>query len=433
MRGAKSKSVTWFVQGVLGSRRKRQAWRWHTLNLRQLPRPCENQWLPRQLIIPWFQASSVSNVSICFVGFSCHKWSQIWHENRTATATARRVALFPDLWGASQHLLGGQGANATGPGGAIFASLVMSVVPTWFQHGSNLFQLASFIFTNCSAIFSRKLWMKLPVHPVGPVDLVLPTLWFTSVAFASQAQPTPRPSPERHVVRPRSRHRMMPQERIPPCSALRNWTKWMSNFDGLWICESTPQGPTVVTICFMVCLIVDFVLACPRLMFQDCEDDPAGKPKKETSFFPQFWAKHCKQKPVAWGQKHPVHGLRRCISLSARCHLQVLNNLLAQFRTVSVPLLLGRQCGHPEDSSEASAEPRVAFPADCGSAAHRFLYRKMAEETLLPGFVIQTVDSPQWPPRPWDEMGWDMLIVKVRIGEVGWDCWRGWKCWAMQR
>ncbi len=28
----------------------------------------------------------------------------------------------------------------------------------------------------------------------------------------------------------------------------------------------------------------------------------------------------------------------------------------------------GRQCGHPEDAPDVSAEPRVAFPADCASS-----------------------------------------------------------------
>eukprot|EP00435_Cladocopium_sp_Y103_P033262 s1005_g8.t1 len=55
---------------------------------------------------------------------------------------------------------------------------------------------------------------------------------------------------------------------------------------------------------------------------------------------------------------------------------------------------LGRQCGHAEDGPDASNEPRIAFPADCSSSRHHFKYRKMAEDQLLPGFVIQSVDSP---------------------------------------
>lgn len=90
----------------------------------------------------------------------------------------------------------------------------------------------------------------------------------------------------------------------------------------------------------------------------------------------------------------------------------------------------GRQCGHPEDS-DASAEPRLAFPADCGStkrheksmkfheilmnsvgfpsdflgisrgfalflliSRHFFQFQKLSEDLRLPGFVIQSVDSP---------------------------------------
>lgn len=55
---------------------------------------------------------------------------------------------------------------------------------------------------------------------------------------------------------------------------------------------------------------------------------------------------------------------------------------------------LGRQCGHAEDGPDASNEPRIAFPADCTASRHHFKYRKMAEDKLLPGFVIQSVDSP---------------------------------------
>eukprot|EP00434_Breviolum_minutum_P011193 symbB.v1.2.009876.t1/scaffold632.1/size217234/15 len=55
---------------------------------------------------------------------------------------------------------------------------------------------------------------------------------------------------------------------------------------------------------------------------------------------------------------------------------------------------LGRQCGHPEDAPDVSAEPRVAFPADCASSRHFFKYKKLAEDERLPGFVLQTVDSP---------------------------------------
>ena len=37
-------------------------------------------------------------------------------------------------------------------------------------------------------------------------------------------------------------------------------------------------------------------------------------------------------------------------------------------RALGLPLCsAGRQCAHPDDSLEASSEPRLSFPADCSS------------------------------------------------------------------
>jgi len=50
---------------------------------------------------------------------------------------------------------------------------------------------------------------------------------------------------------------------------------------------------------------------------------------------------------------------------------------------------LGRQCAHPDDSLEASSEPRLSFPADCSSNRHILSFQKLAEDEQLPGFLIQ--------------------------------------------
>ncbi|CAE7019853.1 Ankrd54 [Symbiodinium sp. CCMP2456] len=52
---------------------------------------------------------------------------------------------------------------------------------------------------------------------------------------------------------------------------------------------------------------------------------------------------------------------------------------------------LGRQCAHPDDSPEASSEPRLSFPADCSSNRHILSFQKLAEDEQLPGFLIQFV------------------------------------------